>query len=545
MTDSDWVNAENIIPEVEVDMRDFHMSIDNEAEFFEKILRNSMEKDRSLEHEDMKLDVIDNDEWDSTDDDYEMGKKRRYVIKELGKGKRCSLGEVHKPTFRTGQKYKSKKELKDKIAHHALETRKNLFIKKNDKLRLQATCKGKVVLNEGQVDGPTTGKKSKGKSKKTKTNELLMKGAYPGQILTAVGLDSNNGICPLATIVESENTQSWKWFLEYLGDDLDLSQLSNITFISDRQKPLHSCSQLLNTDSVLDISMKTGGRDGELLSTKIGRPITDMLLNNLCEVFNSKLIEGSDKPIITCLEYIQEYMMKRICNVIKVQQKCVGPLTPTTTKIMETNTTNASNYIASWNSSNKYEVQGPWQDQHVVDMGQRVCSYRKWELTRIPCRHVIAVLFDKVDNGEDVGELYTYVHKVHWLETWKDAYSYKVEPIKGRSMWPVSDCPMKISPPPHRNQPGRPKKKRQRSMEEKSQSWAQSHSQTQIQSQIVVASGIDVHGPGGSGKLTRKFITVTCSKCKNKGHKARTFFSLLIDLSNPGSIHPTNPHVES
>ncbi|CAI9262195.1 unnamed protein product [Lactuca saligna] len=201
-----------------------------------------------------------------------------------------------------------------------------------------------------------------------------------------------------------------------------------------------------------------------------GRPITDMLLNNLCEVFNSKLIEGRDKPIITCLEYIREYMMKRICNVIKVQQKCASPLTPTATKIMESNTTNASNYIARWNSSDKYEVQGPWQDQHVVDMGQRVCSCRKWELTGIPCRHVIAVLFDKADNGEDVGELYTYVHKVHWLETWKEAYSYKVEPIKGRIMWPVSDCPIKISPPPHRNQPGRPKKKRQRSMDEKSQS---------------------------------------------------------------------------
>ena len=397
--DSDWVDEENIIPEVEVDMRDFHMSIDTEAEFFEKRLRNSMEKDRNQEHEDMELDVIDNDEWDSTDDDSEMGKKRRQVIKELGKEKRCSLGEVHKPTFRIGQKYKSKKELKDKIAHHALETRKNLFIKKNDKLRLRATCKGKVVFNEGQVDGPTTGKKSKGKSKKTKTStelscqwvlqasrkseeeswcvktyqpehsclntrkvrtatanfiskqimdlvesnptvpikavqELLqkryqvsfskdkvfraiadakkhvmgdytkqydvlrdyilelqstnpdttvklelvpepnlvnatsrcfqriyiclggmkkgfkaclrdfigldgafMKGAYPGQILTAVGLDSNNGIYPLAyAIVESESTQSWKWFLEYLGDDLDLSQLSNFTFISDRQK---------------------------------------------------------------------------------------------------------------------------------------------------------------------------------------------------------------------------------------------------------------------------------------------------------------------
>ena len=208
-----------------------------------------------------------------------------------------------------------------------------------------------------------------------------------------------------------------------------------------------------------------------------GRPLSDMVLNNLYEIFNSKLIEGRDKPVISCLEYIREYMMKRICNVIKVQQKCVGPLTPIATKLLETNTTNASQYITRWNGSDKYEVQGPWQDQHVVDMGQRVCSCRKWELTGIPCRHVIAVLFDKADNRESVGEVYTYVHRVHWIETWKAAYANKVEPIKGRSMWPASDCPVKIRPPPHRNQPGRPKRKRQQSMNERSQSQGQSQSQ--------------------------------------------------------------------
>nr|KAJ0200428.1 hypothetical protein LSAT_V11C600331130 [Lactuca sativa] len=68
-----------------------------------------------------------------------------------------------------------------------------------------------------------------------------------------------------------------------------------------------------------------------------GRAISDMLLDNLCEVFNIKLIEGRDKPLITCLEYIREYMMKIIGNVIKVQNKCVGPLTPSTTKIMDKN----------------------------------------------------------------------------------------------------------------------------------------------------------------------------------------------------------------
>ena len=243
-----------------------------------------------------------------------------------------------------------------------------------------------------------------------------------------------------------------------------------------------------------------------------------MLLNNLCEVFNGKLVDGRDKPIISCLEFIREYMMKRICNVLRVQQKCLGPLTPTATKIMEKNEAAATQYIAEWCGDEKYQVKGPWNDQHVVDMHERVCSCRKWELTGIPCRHVISVLYNKADHGECVHELHTYVHKVHWLQTWKTTYGYKVEPIKGRALWPRSECPMQITPPPHRNQPGRPKRKRRQSMEEKSQSKSQSQSQRSD----VGPSEIHGHGPHGSGKLTRKFVSVTCSKCGNKGHNSRT-----------------------
>jgi hypothetical protein len=65
----------------------------------------------------------------------------------------------------------------------------------------------------------------------------FMKGPFPGQVLTAVGIDSNNGIYPVAyAVVEAETTSSWTWFLELIGDDLGLNSQSNFTFISDRQK---------------------------------------------------------------------------------------------------------------------------------------------------------------------------------------------------------------------------------------------------------------------------------------------------------------------
>ncbi|GJY83912.1 hypothetical protein Tco_0497288, partial [Tanacetum coccineum] len=99
----------------------------------------------------------------------------------------------------------------------------------------------------------------------------FMKGPFPGQVLAAVGLDSNNGIYSLAyALVEAES-----------------------------------------------------------------RALSDLMFDNICEVFNGKIVGGRDKSIITLLEYIKEYCMKRIVNVQSVIDKCTGPLTPTTTRIME------------------------------------------------------------------------------------------------------------------------------------------------------------------------------------------------------------------
>nr|KAJ0225055.1 hypothetical protein LSAT_V11C100025760 [Lactuca sativa] len=735
--DSDyWVDEDNVIEDVEVDMRDFNMSIDTEVEFLDKRARNPRQHESDEEAD--ELDVIDNDAFDSMDEDSDQDRKRRAVLKQLSKEKSCSLGEVHKCHFKIGQKYNSKQELKEKIKMHALETKKNIAFKKNDKSRLRAICNGVMAFTNDGVGGPTQAEKSKGKIKgkskgKSKekdkqggtsqekadsscpwmlhasrstdasswyiktyeykhtcmntrkvkaattnfmskqimdqvesnptipvkalqeqlqkkygvgfsihkvfrakadakkivvgdykkqyevlrdyilelqsTNpdttvklelgdvsesnlmfqknlclsrgvkkgfkaclrdflgldEAHIKGPYPGQILTAVGLDSNNGIYPLAyAIVEIENCESWKWFLECLGDDLDLHAMSNFTFVSDRQKGLlQVVSQLFpcaghrfclrhihenmkkqwrtkeykdhlwdcaTATTVLEFNhfmhqfslydksayewLKSIPPQHLAKSHFTGRATIDMLLNNLCEVFNGKLVDGRGKPIISCLEFIREYMMKRIYNVLK----CVGLLTSTTTKIMEKNEAAATQYIAEWCGDEKYQVKGPWNDQHVVDMHERVCSCRKWELTGIPCRHVIYVLYNKADHGECVHELHTYVHKVHWLKTWKTAFEYKVEPIKGLALWPRSECPMQITPPPHRNQPGRPKRNRRQSMEEKSQS----KSQIQSQRSDVGPSEIHGHGPHGSRKLTRKFVNVTCSKCGNKGHNSKT-----------------------
>ena len=70
----------------------------------------------------------------------------------------------------------------------------------------------------------------------------FLKGPYGGVMLSAVSLDGNRGILPIAfAIVDSECTESWKFFMDCLHQCIG-SENKGIpyTFMSDRQKVSHT-----------------------------------------------------------------------------------------------------------------------------------------------------------------------------------------------------------------------------------------------------------------------------------------------------------------
>ncbi|XP_076938641.1 uncharacterized protein LOC143606914 [Bidens hawaiensis] len=278
----------------------------------------------------------------------------------------------------------------------------------------------------------------------------FMKGPFPGQTLSALGLDPNNGIYPISfAVVETENLSSWTWFLENLGDDLDLGPNSCFTFMSDRQKGLlpaienlfpcaehrfcvrhihenfkatyrgklykdllYKCAHaatILEFETTMD-ELKAFNPDAHLWLSNIhpkhwskshfsGRAVSDILINNMCEVFNGKIVEGRDMPIISALEYIREYLMRRIVNFLEVIDKSEGLLTPTATTELQNIRTNAAHYTVQWNGGDLYQVSGRPGKQRVVDLVKRTCTCRRWELTGIPCEHVVATIWNKALNG--------------------------------------------------------------------------------------------------------------------------------------------------
>jgi hypothetical protein len=70
-----------------------------------------------------------------------------------------------------------------------------------------------------------------------------IKNRFGGVMLVAVGVDPNHCIFPISIgIVEVEDTQSWKWFLSTLKEDLGIENTRPWTFMSDRQKVIFICA---------------------------------------------------------------------------------------------------------------------------------------------------------------------------------------------------------------------------------------------------------------------------------------------------------------
>ncbi|KAL0287349.1 UNVERIFIED_CONTAM: hypothetical protein Scaly_2766500 [Sesamum calycinum] len=142
----------------------------------------------------------------------------------------------------------------------------------------------------------------------------------------------------------------------------------------------------------------------------------DMLLNNVCEIFNTCILDAREKSILTILEWIREYLTRR----------------------MQENRD---------------------RSQHSVDLGSKSCSCRKWQLSSIPCKHACFAIYYEKQVPID------YVHECYSVETYKKVSAPAIQLISHEGMW-YESCIILPLPPNFRRGAGRPKKARRRESDE-------------------------------------------------------------------------------
>ncbi|KAL0378326.1 UNVERIFIED_CONTAM: hypothetical protein Sradi_3138100 [Sesamum radiatum] len=84
-----------------------------------------------------------------------------------------------------------------------------------------------------------------------------LKGPHGGVFLTAVGVDPNNNLYPIAyAVVQRENRDTWEWFLTVLKNDLNISMDEEYTFMLDKQKGLIQAFHVIFSNSAHGFYMR-------------------------------------------------------------------------------------------------------------------------------------------------------------------------------------------------------------------------------------------------------------------------------------------------
>ncbi|CAL4988960.1 unnamed protein product [Urochloa decumbens] len=141
--------------------------------------------------------------------------------------------------------------------------------------------------------------------------------------------------------------------------------------------------------------------------------------------------------------------------------------------------------------SGVYKDLTPWR--HTVNLEQRTCSCKKWQLTGLPCNHAISLICSY--RGL---ELEDYVHSCYSVSKFKAAYEGWIEPIPDKTHWPQVDLGFKLWPPVLKRAAGRPRTRRIKAVDE------------------------------GGSKKSRK-----CRRCGQFGHMQKTCNEMVYDSDAP------------
>ncbi|XP_073152403.1 uncharacterized protein [Henckelia pumila] len=289
---------------------------------------------------------------------------------------------------------------------------------------------------------------------------------YGGQLLSAVGLDPNNNIFPICyALVERETMDTWTWFLQLLDKDIGIGNDQQAwTFMSDKQKGLINAFEslfpdadnrfcvrhLLNNmkrDGFKSVAVKiafwaaakaTRVEEFRLRMTQMKEsdenayewlakkpenqwskaffstsPKCDILLNNMCESFNSLILYAREKPVIEMFEMIRNLLMARYQVNREKAGRWKSQICPKIRDVLAKIYIDAAGYYPSDEMHYQITKLDDRRDQHSVDLSSRSCSCRKYDLTGIPCKHAVCAIWCKKEDPE------AYVHSYYTVETYK------------------------------------------------------------------------------------------------------------------------------
>ncbi|XP_074277831.1 uncharacterized protein LOC141601444 [Silene latifolia] len=291
-----------------------------------------------------------------------------------------------------------------------------------------------------------------------------------GQLIVVVGRDGNEQMFPLAwAVVEGENNESYEWFFKQLKSSLGEEDGEGWTIISDQQqsiitmvaKEFPKAEHRQCARHIFANWHKTyRGDEIKLLFWSCAKAYNEPDFNDALEALRDVDHKAADafiackptlflsKHVIYMLEEIRTSLMKRLMEKKTAMESSTHVVCPIVQARLEVEKDKSSECEDLPSKPTLFQVTYGIECLNV-DLEARTCTCRKWDLTGIPCFHVVATIFSIHGHAED------YVDDMYKREAYLLSYNLSISPCPGQRHWPKVDLP--LNPPPIKVGPGRPR----------------------------------------------------------------------------------------
>ncbi|TXG46980.1 hypothetical protein EZV62_026274 [Acer yangbiense] len=379
-----------------------------------------------------------------------------------------------------------------------------------------------------------------------------LKGPYGGVLLSAVALDANSGLYPLAVcICEGETLLSWTWFLSTLRGFLKYPEDRPICFMSDRQKGvlgalktewpkanIRYCARYIyanfrktySTKKLKDLFWEASRAYDRHVFKRVMADIgvvsvgakawlqeiepkhwsrhafepsikCDHVTNNMTEAFNSLLGEYRVRTYLSLLEYIRRLVMTRFQQRKEDCSRWKSEFPPTVNKKIVKASLESRVLKMIHAGEGEYEMLDLTR-AYTAKLRDATCECGQWQISGVPCSHALAGIRNFYGMGGAKERLIDFIHPSLSKSAFETTYRSMIHPIPDLSTWADIDV-QPVIPPPMKKKAGRPKLVRKREFGEKQ-------------------------------KAARRG-SVICAKCKQAGHNKRTCKGVQTSRSNKGA----------
>ncbi|XP_071938879.1 uncharacterized protein [Coffea arabica] len=347
-------------------------------------------------------------------------------------------------------------------------------------------------------------------------DRTVLKSKYLGTMLFATSFDGDGALFPLAFgVVDEENDDNWMWFLAELHNLLETNteNMPRLTILSDRQKSIadavdanfptafhgfclrhlsESFRKEFNNTVLVNLLWEAANaltlvefenriNDIEEISQEAGYWIQRVpprlwatahfegtrfghLTANIAESLNSWILEASALPLIQMMECVRRQLMTWFNERREASMEWTSVLVPSAERRVSEAIERARTYQVLRANEAEFEVISH-EGTNIVDIRNRCCMCRGWQLYGLPCAHAVAALLSCRQN------VHRFTESCFTIATYRKAYSQTIHPIPDRTLWKEmtdntqtegSCLDMVVNPPKSFRPPAQPRKRRAR-----------------------------------------------------------------------------------